>query len=212
MESQAPGSFFYCGPVAERLPTSAWTPPWGRADRRPLVLVSFSTGPYWDQSSRILRTLEALSGYDCRVLVTAAAADVPADLVPDNAAVVARIPHDQVLPDVAVTITHAGHGTVMASLKHGVPLLCLPNSAADQPILAAQAAALGVGLALDGELASPADIRAATDRLLTDPSYARNARRLAREIAAAPGVAAMVSRLEQLPRAEDARADSAAKA
>lgn len=198
MASQAPESFSYLGPMAEELPPSGWRSPWSADDHRPLVLVSFSTGPYWDQSSRISRTLDAVCGRDCRALVTAGSIELDPAAVPGNVVIARHVPHDEVLPYAAVTVTHAGHGTVVASLKHGVPLLCLPNPAADQPILAAQIRDLGCGLSLDGDNATPCEIREAIDRLISEPSYAANARLLADAISKSPGVSAAVSRLEQL--------------
>jgi UDP:flavonoid glycosyltransferase YjiC (YdhE family) len=195
--SQAPESFRYCGPMDGQAAPSEWGSPWLPEDTRPLVLVSFSTGPYWDQSSRILRTLEALSEGPYRVLITAGQACIEPRLVPSNAVVVERAPHDAILPKVALTITHAGHGTVLASLRHGVPLLCLPNPVADQPILARQVAALGCGLSLDGEMAAPGAIRTAVEQLLRDKSYATKSRRLAEVISQSPGVSSAVSHLEQ---------------
>jgi MGT family glycosyltransferase len=195
--SQAPESFRYCGPMDGQAAPSEWGSPWLPEDTRPLVLVSFSTGPYWDQSSRILRTLEALSEGPYRVLITAGQARIEPRLVPSNAVVVERAPHDAILPKVALTITHAGHGTVLASLRHGVPLLCLPNPVADQPILARQVAALGCGLSLDGEMAAPGAIRTAVEQLLRDKSYATKSRRLAEVISQSPGVSSAVSHLEQ---------------
>ena len=70
LASQAPGSIVYLGPIFEEAPPTGWKSPWQRQDKRPLVLVSFSTGPYWDQRSRIQRTLMALADHHCRVLVT----------------------------------------------------------------------------------------------------------------------------------------------
>lgn len=201
LASLAPASFSYLGPMAEERQPSVWKTPWSADDRRPLVLVSFSTGPYWDQSSRILRTLDAICGHDCRALVTTGSIDLDPGTVPDNAVIARRVPHEEVLPHVAVTVTHAGHGTVVASLKHGVPLLCLPNPAADQPILAAQVRDLGCGLSLDGDNATSREIREAIHRLISEPTYSANARLLADTISKSPGVSAAVSRLEQLGKA-----------
>jgi UDP:flavonoid glycosyltransferase YjiC (YdhE family) len=78
-------------------------------------------------------------------------------------------------------------------------MLCLPT--ADQPALATQVQALGAGLALDGDTATPSEIKAAADQLLADPSYAANARRLAAVIFNSPGVPAAVRQLEQLASA-----------
>lgn len=198
LASQAPQSFRYFGPMAELDPPSGWKLPWSSTDGRPLVLVSFSTGPYWDQTSRILRTLEALSHCDCRVLVTAGPAEIDPAIVPDNAVVTGRVPHNEVLPIAALTVTHAGHGTVITSLKYGVPLLCLPNPVADQPILASQVEALGCGVSLDGEHATPAAIKEAVDRLLNDPSYAANARVQAETVSRSLGMSSAATELETL--------------
>jgi UDP:flavonoid glycosyltransferase YjiC (YdhE family) len=135
--AELPRSIRFVGPLNERSSGSCWQSPWAPDDSRPLVLVSFSTGPYWDQTSRICRTLEGLADRDFRVLVTSNGADVRALRVPKNAIVVEHVPHHEVLPRTALTVTHAGHGTVITSLAHGVPLVCLPNRAADQPMLAA---------------------------------------------------------------------------
>jgi UDP:flavonoid glycosyltransferase YjiC (YdhE family) len=123
--------------------------------------------------------------------------DIAPTAVPANAAIVRHVPHDEILPDAAVTVTHAGHGTVTASLRHGVPLLCLPNRAADQPILATQVEALGAGLTLDGDDVTPAEILAAMEQLLTDRSYTAKARLLAGAISAAPGISVAVEQLER---------------
>jgi UDP:flavonoid glycosyltransferase YjiC (YdhE family) len=196
-ESRVPESFQYCGPMSEQQRgSSSWMSPWSPADDRPLVLVSFSTGPYWDQRPRILMTLEALAGCPYRVLVTAGQARIEPKRVPSNAIVLERAPHEEILPSAALTITHAGHGTVMASLGHGVPLLCLPNPVADQPILARQIAALGCGRSLEDDVSTIDSVRISVERLLRDRSYAAQSRSLAEQIAQAPGVSFAVSHLE----------------
>jgi UDP:flavonoid glycosyltransferase YjiC (YdhE family) len=190
-------SFEYFGPMTEPSTPSGWAWP-GADDIRPLILVSFSTGREWDQRSRVARTLDAIAGRNCRVLVTAGSVEIDATQVPDNAVVVQRLAHDEVLPLTALTITHAGHGTLTAALKYGVPLLCLPNKAADQPLLAAQVHSLGCGLSLDGDDATPHEIGEAIDRLLREPAFAAKARSLAGTISTSPGVSAAVARLEEL--------------
>jgi UDP:flavonoid glycosyltransferase YjiC (YdhE family) len=198
LASVVPASFGYVGPIDERMAEFNWHSPWHSSDPRPLVLVSFSTWSHWDQTSRIRRTLEALAGHDCRVLVTGAGANLGPVYVPDNAVVVGHVPHAQVLPHASATITHAGHGTVITSLAHGVPLVCLPNRGADQLALARQVASLGVGQALDGDAAQPREIGEAVDQVLRESPYKAAAGSIAAEIAAAPGVKAVVKGLEQI--------------
>jgi UDP:flavonoid glycosyltransferase YjiC (YdhE family) len=97
------------------------------------------------------------------------------------------------------TVTHCGHGTVTASLAHGVPIAGLPYPAADQPLLAARIQALGAGVAMDGESA-PAIIKSAVRDLLDRPSFREAAARLGRAIRAAPGAAGAADLLERLER------------
>ncbi|MDQ3733701.1 MAG: glycosyltransferase [Actinomycetota bacterium] len=198
LAAQAPSSFDYIGPVFERTAPSSWRSPWRSEDSRPLVLVSFTTNPAWDQTSRIQRTLAALATRPYRILVTASLADLSALDVPDNAVVVRHVPHGEVLPHVSVTVTHAGHGTVATCLANGVPVVSLPNPAADQPPLAAQVQRLGAGRALDGEAATPADIGLAVEEILSDPSYATVAAQLRDAIAATDAASTAATRLEWL--------------
>lgn len=190
-----PAEFGFIGPVAEPDDGAGWRSPWPADDPRPLAVVSFSTGQAWDQRDRIQRTLAALGDGGYRVLVTTGVADVRGITVPGDAALVPFVPHARVLPHAALTVTHAGHGTVAASLGHGVPLVALPNLAADQPALAQQVAKLGAGIALDGEGATSAEIADACRRVLTDDDYAKTARRM-QEVMAGYPLSRGVDRLE----------------
>jgi MGT family glycosyltransferase len=181
----------YVGPIAEPLSGPAgdapWESPWDAADDRPLVLVSFSTTGFWDQAGRARNTLAALAEEPVRVLVVGVDR---ASLGPLPANAVARdfVPHALVAPLAAVTVSHCGHGTVAASLAAGVPLVGLPNLAADQPFLAKRLAELGAGIALDGD-AAPDRVRAAVRAAIAAPAYRAAARRLAAAIDASPGAA-----------------------
>jgi UDP:flavonoid glycosyltransferase YjiC (YdhE family) len=113
-----------------------------------------------------------------------------------NAAVRRFVPHSIVLPQAAVTITHAGHGTVTASLAHGVPLVCLPNPMADQPYLARRVEELGVGLAPDGD-APPHAIRHAVAEVVANDAYRDAAAHLAKAIRASSGASGAAHLLEK---------------
>jgi MGT family glycosyltransferase len=190
----------YVGPIAEPVSGPAWDSPWDAADDRPLVLVSFSTTGFWDQAGRARNTLAALAEEPVRVLVMgvdrAALGPLPANAVARD-----FVPHALVTPLAAVTVSHCGHGTVAASLAAGVPVVGLPNLAADQPFLARRLAELGAGIALDGD-AAPDRIRAAVRAAITEPAYRATARRLAAAIAASPGAAGAASEIERLLAAQ----------
>ncbi|HEX6799941.1 MAG TPA: glycosyltransferase [Ktedonobacterales bacterium] len=196
LATQVPSFCAYVGPIFEHPHASNWHDPWAGDDPRPLVLASFSTLWHWDQTSRIQRTLAALAERPCRVLVTMGSVNPNLLAAPENAVLVPYLPHAEVMSRAAVCVTHAGHGTVTAALAAGMPLVCLPNNGADQMPLSAQVEALGAGRALDGEACTPAEIAAAVEQVLTEPSYAISARRLGRIIAGSPGATNAASRLE----------------
>ena len=167
----------WIGPVFEDLTTTDWT-----ADDHhdtPLVLVSFNSGGAWDQTSRIQRTIDGLAGADLRVIVTAGVVDPSRLHVPTKAIeIVPYVPHAAILPWASAVVTHAGHGTLTAALAHGLPIVAIPNEAADQPALAAQTARLGAGIHLHDDGATATDIAPAVRTVIDDPTYAANARAL----------------------------------
>jgi UDP:flavonoid glycosyltransferase YjiC (YdhE family) len=167
----------WIGPVFEDLTTTDWMP--DDHDDTPLVLVSFNSAGAWDQTSRIQRTIDGLAGADLRVIVTAGAVDPSRLHVPTKAIeIVPYLPHAAILPRASAVVTHAGHGTLTAALAHGLPIVAIPNQAADQPALAAQAARLGAGIQLHEEGATATAIASAVRTVLDDSTYAANARAL----------------------------------
>jgi UDP:flavonoid glycosyltransferase YjiC (YdhE family) len=167
----------WIGPVFEDLTTIDWMP--DDHDDTPLVLVSFNSEGAWDQTSRIQGTIDGLAGADLRVIVTAGAVDPSRLHVPTKSIeIVKYVPHAAILPWASAVVTHAGHGTLTAALAHGLPIVAIPNEAADQPALAAQTARLGAGIHLHEEGATATAIASAIRTVLDDSTYAANARAL----------------------------------
>ena len=161
-----PSSVRYIGPQIEPFDTPAdliW--PWPADDARHLVLPGFSSVPApfgLDQRSRIKRTLAALgeSG-KYRLLLTTSVTPVNGLKVPGDALVLPYVSHAWVLSThkVAAVVCHAGHGTVSTALNYGVPPVCLPNPASDQPAVA------------DGAALAKAAISDAVEQVITRPEY-----------------------------------------
>jgi UDP:flavonoid glycosyltransferase YjiC (YdhE family) len=187
----------YVGPVFERQPLpTPWELPWDREGLRPLVLASFSTNPWQGSAVALQQVLDALADLPLRVLLLTGGAVAPSALTPPaNAAVSGFVPHAAVLPYAALAITHAGHGTVMNALAHGVPLVCRPSLAADQPIIAARVQALRAGKTVAPD-AGADTIRSAVMQVLGTPTYRIAAQRLAALIARENGAAKGAAELE----------------
>ena len=109
------------------------------------------------------------------------------------------VDHGSLLPRCDVVLTHGGHGTLMACLSLGVPMVVLPVNA-DQPRNARRCADLGVARVVGPAERTPEAIRAATQAVLRDPSYRANAERVRDEIVAMPGLELAVELLERLAR------------
>ncbi|MEU7891820.1 glycosyltransferase [Nonomuraea sp. NPDC049152] len=187
----------YVRHVGPRLDDPAWVGelalPAGDA---PLVLVSLSS-TFMDQRILLERIAEALGALPVRGLLTTGPAVDPATVrAPGNVLVTAAAPHSAALQHAAVTITHAGHGTVVKSLAAGVPLVCVPLGR-DQREVARRVDLAGAGITVS-KSTSPRAIARAVDRVLHDPSYHREAQRLAAEIAAETATDRVVAELEAL--------------
>ena len=162
----------------------------------PLVVVSFSTSDM-GQMPVLQGVLDALGHLPVRVLVTAGPAIDPHALrTAGNTEVVGYVPHSAVLPRASVVVTHAGLGTVMAALAHGVPLVCMPMGR-DQFFNAGRVAELGAGrvLPVDADAGVIAD---AVMSALADAALRQGAKKMATAIARYGGSAAAVAELERL--------------
>jgi UDP:flavonoid glycosyltransferase YjiC (YdhE family) len=107
------------------------------------------------------------------------------------------VPQAAILPRCAAVVSHAGSGSVTGALAYGLPSVLLPMGA-DQPLNAARCAELGVSRVLDAVSATPAQVREAVSAVLADSSYRQAAERMRAGIAAMPGPAEAVRRLERL--------------
>jgi UDP:flavonoid glycosyltransferase YjiC (YdhE family) len=67
---------------------------------------------------------------------------------------------------------------VLASLQAGVPVILIPTEW-DKPDVAQRVVATGAGLRIAPSECTPRRLRAAVERVLGDPSFRANARRLA---------------------------------
>ena len=163
----------HVGPSLENERFAVQTPlPWADDDLRPLVLVSFSTGFEQRNLDKVQRTLDALAEEPARVVATTGGIVAPNEVAaPPNAIVINYAAHDPILSRARLVIGHGGHGTAMRSLRHGVPMAIIPGGGGDQPFVAKAVEEWGAGLALASD-ADPSAIRAASRRILHDPSFA----------------------------------------
>jgi UDP:flavonoid glycosyltransferase YjiC (YdhE family) len=190
----------YVGAVLEDPgPDAGWRPP-GVDDGRPLVVVGLGTTPM-DEGPVLQRLLSALGGSPVRVLATLGDHLDPTDLaVPANVHLSRHVRHAAVLPWASAVVSHAGLGTVLAALAHGLPQVCVPLGR-EQPLNATAVERVRAGCTLDPGASADA-VRSAVMRALSDMELRAGAARLAREIdeqRAAGAAEVEIERLLDLP-------------
>lgn len=170
--------------------------PWEDDSSTPLVLVSFSTAPEQRSLEKVQRTLEAIEKLPVNAIVTTAGIVDTEELdVPENAIAVRYAAHDPILRRASLLITHGGHGTLMRSLKHGVPMIVMPGLAHDQAPNAQMIDEWGGGIALPGDACADA-IRTAAQTILSTPSYKETSRRLSTLLVHTDGAANAADEVE----------------
>lgn len=170
---------------------------WKRPDdTRPLVLVSLGS-TFQGQAPTLRRIIAALGALPVRAIVTLGEQYAPGDFTPpENVEIVAKAPHQAILPHCAAAIVHGGHGSVMKALSHGVPLLCIPFGR-DQADVAARAEAAGAARVLSRG-ASARRIRKACAQLLAEARFREGASRMQALISADIRADRAVAELEAL--------------
>jgi MGT family glycosyltransferase len=179
-------------PVLRRRPVDAKIS--DHAGERPLIYATLGTVVTNPRTLDVL--LAGLADLDADVLLTTGWQNDPGELgaIPANATVERFVPQDEVLPRCSLIVTHAGSGSMLGALAHGVPMLAVPH-AADQFENAAAAAAAGAAHVVMPDELSESAIREATRALLEDPSYRDAARTVAAEITAMPSADELADRL-----------------
>ncbi|MCZ0736981.1 nucleotide disphospho-sugar-binding domain-containing protein [Phreatobacter sp. AB_2022a] len=200
----------YVGPLLE-LPSWArqrWTNR-SAGRTRPLVLVSFSTTNQ-GQADVLQRVISGLAGEAVEVVVTLGKALEGLRLqAPANVTILPHAAHDDILAEARAIVTHGGHGTVMRSLIHGVPLVVLPMGR-DQNDNAARVDYHGAGLRLDPSV-PPHMLGETVRRVLSEPRFAERASALGRAIAEeGPGPERLVAEIEDFVQRSSEGARSAA--
>ena len=163
------------GPLMWEPPYHGVAPPGGSA---PLVLVAPSTAQ--DPEHGLLRAALAGLGRE-PVRVLAATNRKPlhdAVSVPENMRLVDWLSYSRTMPECALVICHAGHGTLARALASGCPVLAVPHSG-DMGENAARADWAGVGVRLPWRFLTPTTLRLAVRRALDTAELGVRARSIA---------------------------------
>jgi UDP:flavonoid glycosyltransferase YjiC (YdhE family) len=192
-----PANMVFVGPLRPVANGHGWT---RKSPELPLVVASLSSGlqgPF--QLDLLQRICDALSGLPVEGLVTTGRGIQPESLSAGANVTVARnVDHTLTLPAASLFVTHCGHGSVVAALRAGVPMLCVPPIA-DQPHNAELVRRLGLGEVVDLMSTPPVLIDAIT-RLIANQEMRSAARKFAEDVTYEPRCELAVDKIEALAR------------
>jgi UDP:flavonoid glycosyltransferase YjiC (YdhE family) len=117
--------------------------------------------------------------------------------LPANARAATFLPYGELLPRTSVFVTNGGYGGVQYALRHGVPIVTTGGKE-DKPEVGARVAWSGVGRRIRTERPTPDALRRDILTVLNDPRYRKASRRIAADMAAAPGFAGLSDIVDRL--------------
>ena len=187
----------YVGPqLGEPAWAAPWASPWPSDDRRPLVAVCFSTS-FQNHITVLQRIIDAVAMQPVRAVVTLGDTISSGELhAAENVVLVHSAPHDALMQEADLVVTHGGHGTVLRALAHCRPILIIPHGR-DQHDNAIRVTERGAGLSLPTG-ARMEQIASAIHALLTQPSFAEAAASLGGAVAQEIENSPVVAELEEL--------------
>ena len=184
-------------------PPSRPLPDWWDGSTAPLLYMTFGTvlGHMSIAAGVYRAALTAVESLDVRVLLTVGRQFDRSELgpVPSNVHVEAWVEQADVFPRADLVLCHGGSGTAFGAVAAGVPVVMVPVFA-DQFVNGGRIARAGAGVVIEADPRStggPRRVIATEDAprvtegigiVLAEPSYRRQARRIAEEVAAAPTV------------------------
>lgn len=173
---------------------------------RPWVHVSEGT-VHVGESFLLKSAIGGLSHRGMEVIMTTGGDREPSELglgdLAPNIHLVRWVSHSELMPRTAAMVTTGGAGTVLASLAAGVPLVITPTEW-DKPEIAQRVVEFGAGLRIEPRKCTPKALRGAVERLLNEPSFRKNAQRLAAMFAQTGGADSAASLLEGVVAAKTA--------
>jgi MGT family glycosyltransferase len=171
-------------------------------DGRPVIFMSMGTLQFVNDGI-FNATIEAFADYPAQVLIAAGpGSDVTRfGKVPDNFIIQQTFPQMPLLEKTALFITHGGLGSIHETLWNGVPFVAVPQQF-EQMRNALAAARGGAGVILEDEVyrkpVTAAQLRAAVEKVIADPSYRQNAERLGASLKAPGGFAKVADVIESV--------------
>jgi len=197
--SDEPSTVAFVGPLSATGSRASLPEWWADLDgTRPVIHVTQGTVANTDYDQVIAPALRALADDDVLVVITTGGRSVSTLApLPPNARAATYLPYDELLPRTSVFVTNGGYGGVQHALRYGVPIVATGGKE-DKPEVGARIAWSGVGRRIRSERPTPRALRRDILAVLNQPRYRQAARRVAADMAAAPGFAGLADIVDRL--------------
>jgi MGT family glycosyltransferase len=176
----------FAGPcVGDRALQGDWKRP---DDDRPVALVALGSFGYENQADFYRQALEALADLPWHVVMSLGGLVTEDDLgtLPDNVEARPWVPQLAVLEHASAFVSHAGMGSTMEALYHGVPPVVVPRTG-EQDLVADRLVELGLGWSFRPSDLKPESLRAAVLASVEDGDTVRRVREMSAKIAGRRG-------------------------
>lgn len=198
--SDLPPQVHFIGPLLPTEPVEFDRPGWWPELESGRRVVLVTQGTIRNEDDRLFApAIEALASEDVLVIVTTGNGTSIAGPLPSNVRVAPFVPYSLLMPHVSAYVTNGGYGGVQMALSHGVPIVVC-GATEDKPEVAARVAWSGAGLRIRSLTPTAGEVRAAVSRVLREPSYGNNARRIAADIASCDAPTTGAELIEELAR------------
>ncbi|MDT3402334.1 glycosyltransferase [Mucilaginibacter terrae] len=145
-------------------------------------------------------TLDAFAGTDTLIIATTSGNNTDKlreKYNADNVIIEAFIPFDQVMPHVDVYVTNGGYGGVILGILYGLPMVAAGLHEGKNEVCA-RIAYFDLGIDLQTENPTSAQVREAVDRIFLDVKYKKAVSRLAAEFLNYDGQALVVEAIHEV--------------
>ena len=136
---------------------------------------------------------------DAVVIMAAYNIDLSEFDIPKNFIVKNYVPQSEILKYTDVAITHAGMNSTSDLLYNNVPFVAIPIGA-DQPYMAGRASELGAAISLDKDNLTTDILKNSVKKVLTDPSYIENIKKISDSFKKTGGYKKAVEEIFKLKR------------
>ena len=189
-------SFIFIGPpIYQKKYTVDF--PFDRISGKKVIYISMGTvfGDYSTELNNLF--FKSFADVDAIVIMAAHNVDISQFDIPKNFIIRDYVPQLELLKYTSVAITHAGMNSIGDLLYNNVPFVAIPLGA-DQFYMANRAQELGTTIVLDLNNLTPDTLKNAVDKVLTDPAYLENIRKISDSFVEAGGYKKAVEEIFKL--------------